>query len=148
MKTFKNKGGGRTTGRSRNTGTRRKKNEKKKLLTKVAKVKNDLKNVLSNLKNEKDRLEKANIVFVATEKKIRELKNNGDNLTKERIKDIEKIKKLRNEIKEFKEFISDYSSDITYLIKEAEGFDSDDSDYENFRIRQKPTGESDYVTNY
>ena len=135
MKTRKNiKGGGlfrrkKTRGE---TGNRRKKTQKTQERMKVRNNKKKLEELLNNLKDEKKKLDDANIVFTSIDNEMQVLIKDGNFLTKKKIKDIEILKKKRIKIKKM---LDDYSADIDFYIRE-EGLDSGDEYFEIAETRE------------
>ena len=132
MKTRKYNGGLFGRKKTRNTGTRKKTTLRNQETTKVQNIKKKLKEVLNNLKNEKKKLDDANVVFITIDNDMKELIKDGVPLTKKKIKDIGKLKIQRIKIKKM---LDDYSKDINFLIRE-EDLDSDDEDFPNTEIRK------------
>ncbi len=114
------------------TGNRRKKTQKTQVKTKVENAKKKLKEFLNNLKNQKKKLDDANIVFTSIDNDMQVLIKDGNFLTKKKIKDIENLKKQRIKIKEM---LDNYSADIDFYIRE-EGLDSDDEYFEIAKTRE------------
>jgi len=126
MKTRKYKGG--LFGRKKTRNETGKRGKKKQITQKRMKLRNrkeKLKEFLNSLKDEKKKLDDANVVFSTIDNDIKDLIKDGNFLTKKKIRDIEKLKSQRIKIKKM---LDDYSADIDFLIKE-ENLDSDDEDF-------------------